>query len=175
MPPAFRMEDHGPRKLRVAIVHGLIFGTFAAAAPPNRGLPWRRHLRPHWTGSRRPHAGRAGTLHAGAAEQLEALYGEREGLLSRQHPASLLHNVRDQPPAACRPACPSEGRRGLFPAVRPYFTDDFIDRSRRLTVKRFGARRCAARPPSRPLGTACSLSGRFPTGPASLPRHRRPS
>jgi anthranilate 1,2-dioxygenase large subunit len=34
MPPAFRMEDHGPRKLRVAIVHGLIFGTFAAAGPP---------------------------------------------------------------------------------------------------------------------------------------------
>jgi anthranilate 1,2-dioxygenase large subunit len=34
MPVDFRLEDHGPRKLRVAIVHGLIFGTFSADTQP---------------------------------------------------------------------------------------------------------------------------------------------
>lgn len=29
MPASFRMEDHGPRKLRTAIVHGLVFGSFS--------------------------------------------------------------------------------------------------------------------------------------------------
>jgi anthranilate 1,2-dioxygenase large subunit len=33
MPDCFRLEDHGPRKLRVASVHGLVFGTLSAAAP----------------------------------------------------------------------------------------------------------------------------------------------
>ena len=34
MPPSFRMEQHGPRKLRVAVVHGLIFGSFSEDVPP---------------------------------------------------------------------------------------------------------------------------------------------
>lgn len=34
MPNSFRMEEHGPRKLRVAVLHGLIFGSFSAEAPP---------------------------------------------------------------------------------------------------------------------------------------------
>jgi anthranilate 1,2-dioxygenase large subunit len=34
MPESFRMEDHNPRKLRVAIVHGLIFGSFSEQVPP---------------------------------------------------------------------------------------------------------------------------------------------
>src|SRR5262249_22824446 len=29
----FRMEDHGPRKLRIATVHGLIFGSFSEDVP----------------------------------------------------------------------------------------------------------------------------------------------
>lgn len=33
MSPSFRMEEHGPRKLRVAAVHGLVFGSFAQNAP----------------------------------------------------------------------------------------------------------------------------------------------
>lgn len=33
MPPDFKMSDHGPRKLRVETVHGLVFGTFSADAP----------------------------------------------------------------------------------------------------------------------------------------------
>jgi anthranilate 1,2-dioxygenase large subunit len=33
MPPDFKLSDHGPRKLRVARLHGLVFGTFAADAP----------------------------------------------------------------------------------------------------------------------------------------------
>ena len=34
MPDTFRMEQHGPRKLRIAILHGLIFGSFSEEVPP---------------------------------------------------------------------------------------------------------------------------------------------
>src|ERR1700716_1889767 len=34
MPDTFRMEDHGPRKLRIALLHGLIFGSFSEDVPP---------------------------------------------------------------------------------------------------------------------------------------------
>lgn len=33
MPKTFRMEDHHPRKVRLATLHGLVFGTFSADAP----------------------------------------------------------------------------------------------------------------------------------------------
>ncbi len=34
MPKTFRMEDHHPRKVRLATLHGLVFGTFSPDAPP---------------------------------------------------------------------------------------------------------------------------------------------
>src|SRR5580692_4755020 len=34
MPDTFRMQDHGPRKLRIALLHGLIFGSFSEQVPP---------------------------------------------------------------------------------------------------------------------------------------------
>ena len=34
MPESFRMEEHNPRKLRVATVHGLVFGSFSEDVPP---------------------------------------------------------------------------------------------------------------------------------------------
>jgi anthranilate 1,2-dioxygenase large subunit len=34
MPPSFRLEDHAPRRLRVAVVHGLVFGSFSDEVPP---------------------------------------------------------------------------------------------------------------------------------------------
>lgn len=34
MPKTFRMEDHHPRKVRLATLYGLVFGTFSADAPP---------------------------------------------------------------------------------------------------------------------------------------------
>ena len=33
MPATFKMSEHSPRKLRVATLHGLVFGTFSPAAP----------------------------------------------------------------------------------------------------------------------------------------------
>jgi anthranilate 1,2-dioxygenase large subunit len=33
MPPSFCMDQHGPRRLRVAEVHGLVFGSFSADVP----------------------------------------------------------------------------------------------------------------------------------------------
>src|SRR5580698_8941712 len=33
MPETFRMEEHGPRKLRIALLHGLIFGSFSEDVP----------------------------------------------------------------------------------------------------------------------------------------------
>src|ERR1700728_1801680 len=34
MPATFRMEEHAPRKLRIALVHGLVFGSFSEEVPP---------------------------------------------------------------------------------------------------------------------------------------------
>jgi anthranilate 1,2-dioxygenase large subunit len=34
MPPSFCIADHGPRKLRVAEIHGLVFGSFSNEVPP---------------------------------------------------------------------------------------------------------------------------------------------
>jgi anthranilate 1,2-dioxygenase large subunit len=34
MPPDFKLEEHGPRKLRVTTLHGLVFGTLSDATPP---------------------------------------------------------------------------------------------------------------------------------------------
>jgi anthranilate 1,2-dioxygenase large subunit len=34
MAESFRMEEHGPRKLRIALVHGLVFGSFSEDVPP---------------------------------------------------------------------------------------------------------------------------------------------
>ena len=34
MPESFRMQDHNPRKLRVAVVNGLVFGSFSEEVPP---------------------------------------------------------------------------------------------------------------------------------------------
>src|SRR5262245_47739221 len=34
MPPSFCMQDHGPRKLRVAELHGLVYGSFSETVPP---------------------------------------------------------------------------------------------------------------------------------------------
>jgi anthranilate 1,2-dioxygenase large subunit len=34
MPPSFCMEDHGPRKMRVAEFNGLVFGSFSEDVPP---------------------------------------------------------------------------------------------------------------------------------------------
>ena len=33
MPKSFRLGDHHPRKVRIETIHGLVFGTFSAAAP----------------------------------------------------------------------------------------------------------------------------------------------
>ena len=34
MPPTFRMGDHSPRKLRIARIYGLVFGSFSEDVPP---------------------------------------------------------------------------------------------------------------------------------------------
>jgi anthranilate 1,2-dioxygenase large subunit len=34
MPKTFKVGDHHPRKVRLATLHGLVFGTFSASAPP---------------------------------------------------------------------------------------------------------------------------------------------
>src|SRR5262249_54454770 len=34
MTPGFQVEDHGPRQLRVAMMHGLVFGTLSDDTPP---------------------------------------------------------------------------------------------------------------------------------------------
>jgi phenylpropionate dioxygenase-like ring-hydroxylating dioxygenase large terminal subunit len=34
MPPGFRIDEHGPRQMRITMLHGLVFGTFSDATPP---------------------------------------------------------------------------------------------------------------------------------------------
>ncbi len=66
----------------------------------SRNISARRSLRASsacWADARRSCSGR---YHAGAAEQLEALHREREGHLSREHPAPVLHHLRAQPAVA---------------------------------------------------------------------------
>ena len=102
MPPSFCMQDHGPRKLRVAELYGLVFGSFSEAVPPLEEylgeaiLPCIERV----LAGRKPV--RARSLHPGASQQLEALHGERQGFLSRQHPASVLHDLRAEPPLPAR-------------------------------------------------------------------------
>ena len=80
------MEEHGPRKLRIAILHGLIFGSFSEEVPPiDEYLGEEISSRiERVLGGRKPVVLGG---HAGAAEQLEALYGERQG----SYHASILH------------------------------------------------------------------------------------
>ena len=82
MPPEFHKEEHRLQRLRVAVLGGLVFGTFSDATPDletwlgpdvTRGLLRVMNRTPH----------RARPQHAGDAEQLETLFREREGYLSR--------------------------------------------------------------------------------------------
>ena len=68
MSDTFKMEQHGPRKLRIAIVHGLIFGSFSEDVPRDRGLSRRGDPEPHRARARRPNAGGAWPFHPGASE-----------------------------------------------------------------------------------------------------------
>ena len=100
MPASFCMEQHNPRKLRLAEAFGIVFGSFSNDVPAlEEYLGEEIHSRIDRVHGR-AHAGRARPLHAGAAEQLEALYGERQGLLPREHPASVLHHLRAEPAVA---------------------------------------------------------------------------
>ena len=42
MPDSFRPEDHAIRKLHVATISGIVFGTFSDATPPIEDLLDRR-------------------------------------------------------------------------------------------------------------------------------------
>ena len=101
MPADCRPETHGPRKLRVATVCGLVFGTLSAETPP-----LEEYLGPDILPRiRRVHActGQAARrLLPNIAEQLEALHGERQGQLSRESAAHVLHHIPSQPSIAKR-------------------------------------------------------------------------
>jgi anthranilate 1,2-dioxygenase large subunit len=98
MPPSFCMQDHGPRKLRVAELHGLVFGSFSRRAAAG-GNTWAgRSCR----ASERVLAGhrpRAFGRYTQALPNNWKLYMENvKEFLSRQHPASVLHDLRAEPP-----------------------------------------------------------------------------
>ena len=92
MPESFRLEEHGLKKLRTDQFAGLVFGTLSPEAPP---LP---DYIGNLIGSQdRPgHARQAENPRhdlADPAQQLEALYRERQGHLSREPAAHLLHDI----------------------------------------------------------------------------------
>ena len=68
MPPSFRMEDHGPRKLRIALVHGLVFGSFSEEVPADRRIPWRYDHGADRACTSGAQAGRDRALYPGAPE-----------------------------------------------------------------------------------------------------------
>ena len=103
MPADAKPDAHAPRKLRVETLAGLVFGTLSARTPPLEA-----YLGAEIVKRDPPRDARAGQgarrLQPDAAEQLEALHGEREGQLSREPPAHVLHDLPAQPAVA-------EGRR----------------------------------------------------------------
>ena len=82
MAKTFCRSDHGPRKLRIAIFCGLVFGSLSDDVPPIE-----EYLGEEIASRDQARAAQAGggdrPLHADAAEQLEALFRERQGHLSR--------------------------------------------------------------------------------------------
>ena len=110
MAKTFCRSDHGPRKLRIATFCGLVFGSAVRRRAADRGISRR--------GGRGTHQARAAQagggdrpLHADAAEQLEALFRERQGHLSRQPAAHVLHHLPHQPAVAARRHGGQPGRR----------------------------------------------------------------
>ena len=101
MPAECRPETHGPRKLRIETLGGLVFGTLVDGGAAARAISRGRDRRAH--PPRDAGAGEAARrLQPGAAEQLEALHGEREGQLPREPAAHVLHHLPPQPPVAER-------------------------------------------------------------------------
>ena len=101
MDKTFCRADHGPRKLRIANFCGLVFGSLSDDVPPIEeylgdevAASIKRVLHKPVDGDR--------PLHPDAAEQLEALFRERQGHLSRLPAAHVLHDVPHQPAVAAR-------------------------------------------------------------------------
>ena len=110
MAKTFCRSDHGPRKLRIATFAGLVFGSLSDDVPPIE-----EYLGEEIAGQDQARAAQAGRrdrpLHADAAEQLEALFRERQGHLSREPAAHVLHHLPHQPAVAARRHGGEPGRR----------------------------------------------------------------
>ena len=113
MPADCQPETHAPRKLRVETLSRprVRHARRRERAPLEAYLGAGRSSPKH-----PPRDARAGEaarrLQPDAAEQLEALHGERQGQLSREPAAHVLHDVPAQPPVA-------EGRAGRQRERRP--------------------------------------------------------
>ena len=99
MPADAKPDAHAPRKLRVETLAGLVFGTLSAATPPLEEYLGAEFVRAIRRVMRAP-VKVLGSYSQSVAEQLEALHGERQGLLSCEPVAHLLHHLPAQPPVA---------------------------------------------------------------------------
>jgi nitrite reductase/ring-hydroxylating ferredoxin subunit len=103
MPPGFRVEDHGPRQLRVTTLHGLVFGTFSADTSAIEDFigPDVRARFDRMLGGRKIEI----------IEQLEAVRGERPRFISCQPAAPVLRHVQAEPAEPRRRSCRQPERR----------------------------------------------------------------
>ena len=97
MAPEFRKEEHQLQRLRVAelVRPGVRHVQRRGAGPRDLSRPARHRAACCACMNRPPHLHRP--QHADAAEQLEALFRERQGHLSRLDPASVPDDVPHQP------------------------------------------------------------------------------
>lgn len=91
MPDDFQMEAHGPRKLRTAVLCGLVFGTLAQDGPSLEATIGPEVLVRLRRPAQESRSDRA--LHATTAVQLETVHGERARHLSCEFVAHILHHV----------------------------------------------------------------------------------
>src|SRR5215211_3935008 len=107
MPKDFCREDFSPRKLRTTTLCGLVFATLSPDTPPIEEYIGAEVLPRLKRVLNRP-------IRAAPAQQLEALYREREGHLSRLDPAHLPHDLPHLAPDPGRRRAGERRRRQPF-------------------------------------------------------------
>ena len=130
MPPGFRVEDHGPRQLRVTTLHGLVFGTFSDDTPaiedfigPDVLARFDRVL-----GGRKIEI--IGRFVEVLPNNWKTVRGERARFLSCQPAASVLRHLQAEPAEPRRRPCRQPERR------LQRFRNDRADRSGRQELRR---------------------------------------
>ena len=97
-----RKDEHGPRKLRITTFCGLVFGTLSPDAPPHRGLPRPRGLRPRLRRVCTSRLEIIGRFTQALPNNWKLYLRERARHLPRQPAAHVLRHLPHHPPHSGR-------------------------------------------------------------------------